>query len=71
MRDKVVLLDQVASDLGETITLTVTMKDQPEESPATVGVRGSVAHPVLYADIHHAAREQAHQMDIGKVGDAG
>ena len=60
------------ADLGEMITLTVTMKEPPEEKPeATEGVRRAAAHPLLQADIHHAAREQANQMEIGKVGDGG
>ena len=58
--DEAVLLDQVAGKLGETITLTVTVKDRAEDKPEKgIAVRGSAAHPVLHADLHHAAREQA------------
>ncbi len=72
VRNKVVLLDKITSDLGETITLIVAMKQPPEEKPeATAGVRGTAAHAVLHTDIHHAARKQANQMEIGKVGDRG
>ncbi len=58
--DEAVLLDQVACKLGEPISLIVTVKDwagdKPENGKAD---RGSVAHPVLQADLHHEARDQA------------
>ena len=67
--DEAVLLDQVACELGETITLAVTVKDRAEDSPEiAIGVRGSAARPVLHADVHHAAHVQATQMEVGKVG---
>ena len=31
-------------------------------------MRGSAAHSVLHAEVHHAAHEQAIQMEVGKVG---
>ena len=58
--DEAVLLDEVACELGETITLAVTVKGWSEEkSEKATGVRGSAAYPVLHADVHHAAEVQA------------
>src|ERR1700677_4729071 len=67
--DEAVLLDQVASELGETITLAITVKHRAEGKPQKAkGVRGYTARPVLHADVHHAAQEQAKQMEVGKGG---
>src|ERR1700722_4177821 len=67
--DETVLLDQVAFELGETITLAITVKHRAEGNPEkATGVRGYAARPVLHAEIHHAAQEQAKQMEVGKVG---
>ena len=53
-------LDQVAGELGESIPLAVTMKDRAEDAPEMgIAVRGSAAHPVLHAEVRHAAHEQA------------
>ena len=57
--DKAVLLDQIACELGETITFAVSVKHRAEDAPeAGQPVRGSAARPVLHADVHHAAHEQ-------------
>ncbi len=67
--DEAVLLDQVARELCETITLPVTVKHPTEDRPkSAIGMRGRSARPVLHADVHHAAHEQAIQMEVGKVG---
>jgi hypothetical protein len=53
-----VLIDQIACKLGETITLTVTVKDRADnKTEKDIAVRRSTAHSVLHADVHHAARE--------------
>ncbi len=58
--DEAVLLDQVACQLGEATTLTVTVKDRARDKPEKgKAERGSVADPVLHTDLHHAARDQA------------
>jgi hypothetical protein len=57
--DKALLVDEVACEPSEMITLVVTVKDRTEDGPETgTAVGGSAAHPVLDADVHHAAREQ-------------
>ena len=57
--DEAVFLDKIACELGETITLAVTVKDRAENMPEiATAVRGRAAHPVLHADVHHAAHEQ-------------
>ena len=66
-----VLLDQVAGKPAEAVAFAVTVKGRSKDRPeASIGVRGSAAHPVLYADVHHAAREQAKQLKVGKCGGA-
>ena len=68
VRHEAGLLDQVAGELGETITFAVTVKHRAEEHPeAGIGVCGRAAHPVSHADVHHAAQEQAIQMKVGMV----
>ncbi len=58
--DKAVLLDQVAGELGETVSIAVTVKHRAEDRPkSSIGMRGRAARPVLNADVHHAAHEQA------------
>src|ERR1700682_812426 len=58
--DKGVLLDKVAGEFGESIPLAVTVKDRAEDIPEKgIAVRGSAAHPVLQADVHYAAHDQA------------
>ncbi len=58
--DEAVFLDQVASELGETIPVTVTVKDWPEDGPEIgTAERGRATHPLLRADVHHTAYEQA------------
>src|SRR5882762_11514553 len=67
--NKAVLLDQITGELGETVTIAVTMKDRPEHSPPiAIGVRGSPTRPVLYGDVHHAANLQTPQMKVSEVG---
>ncbi len=67
--DKAVLLDKVTGELGESVGIAVTVKDQCEHSPPrAIGVRGGAAHPVLHADLHHATHLQAIQKEVGKVG---
>src|SRR5260370_773056 len=62
-------VEKVAGEFGETMTISVTTKDQSEHNPPiAIGVRGSVARPVLHADLHHAAQLQAIQTEVGKVG---
>ena len=66
-----VLLDQVAGKPAEAVAFAVTVKgrsnDKPEAS-ISISVRGSATHSVLYADVHHAVREQAKQLKVGKCG---
>src|SRR5271163_446436 len=67
--DEAVFLDQVACKLGETVTVTVPAKFRTEHRPEPAkGLRGGAAHPVLQADVHHPAWEQAKQIEIGMVG---
>src|ERR1700693_2110773 len=67
--DEAVLLDQVTCELDETITRAVTVKARAENRPEPViGLRDGAAHPVPQADVHHAAQQQAKQMQVGKVG---
>src|SRR4030081_364870 len=67
--DEPVLLDDVACELCETITLPITVKRRAEDRPKpAIGMRGSAARPVLHADVHHAAHEQAIEMEVSKVG---
>ena len=37
---------------------------EPEKATS---LRGIAARPVLQTDVHHAAQEQANQMEIGKI----
>src|SRR5580704_745055 len=54
-----VLLDQVECELGETETLSVTVKDRSEDGPEkSIGVCGSPVRPILQAEVHDAAYEQ-------------
>jgi hypothetical protein len=58
--DKAVLFDKITGEFDETVGITVTMKDRSEHgTPGTIRVRGSAICPVLHADLHLAAREQA------------
>jgi hypothetical protein len=67
--DEAVLLHQVISELGETITLAVTVKDRAEgKAEKATSKRGCAARAVPQADVHHAAQEQTKQMDVGNVG---
>src|SRR3984893_2613224 len=51
--EETVLLDQLASELGETKTLGVTPKDRSEAEPEIgAGVRGSAAHPVRQGAVY-------------------
>jgi hypothetical protein len=46
-----VLLDQVAGKPGQAVAFAVTVKVRSKDRPeASIGVGGSAAHPVLYAD---------------------
>src|SRR5271166_3303376 len=64
-----VFLDQVASELGETKTLGITLKGRSEgSSKVSTGMRGSAVRPVLHAEVHHAALLQAKQIAISNVG---
>ena len=54
------LVDEVAGELGESVTLAVTVKDRSEHDPVMPKrMRGSAAYSVQHADGHHAAHEQA------------
>src|SRR5260370_35377949 len=67
--DESVLLDQVTRELGETKTLSVTVKGRAEDKPEpAIGVRGRSPRPMLQADVHHAAQVQARQMNVGIAG---
>jgi len=67
-----VLLDQVAGKPGQAVAFAVTVKIRSKDRPeASIGVGRSAAHPVLYAEIHHAARQQAKQLKVRKCGGAG
>src|SRR5271165_3043151 len=69
--DETVLLDEIACEPGETITLAATVKDRSKDNPEKgTGVRGCAARPVLHADVRHAAQEQAIQMEVGERGGA-
>src|SRR5271156_4350130 len=64
-----VLLDQVAGNPGQAVAFAVTVKVRSKDRPeASIGVGGSAAHPVLYAEVYHATREQAKQLKVGKCG---
>ena len=64
--EKAVLLDKIASELGETIPLAVPVKDRPEKHPEVgTAVCRRAARPVVQADVHHAAQEQVIQIDVG------
>src|ERR1700691_1246754 len=70
--DEAMLLDQVASEHGGTITLMITVKHGTEGGPQkSKGVRGYGARPVLHAEVHHAAQEKAKQMEVRKGGGVG
>jgi hypothetical protein len=65
------LFHQVAGKSGQAVTFAVTVKVRSKDRPeASIGVGGSAAHPVLYADVHHAACQQAKQLKVGKCGGA-
>src|ERR1700728_824011 len=56
--DEAMLRDKVATELGETITLAITVQHRAEGKPQKAkGVRGYAARPMLYADVYHAAQE--------------
>ena len=58
--DKAVLLDKVAGEFDETEGIAVAVKDRSEHRPPiAIGVRGRAARPVLHANLHQAAPEQA------------
>jgi hypothetical protein len=60
--NEAVFLDEVAGEFGESIPLAVTMKDRADDVPELgIAVRGSAAHPVLHAEVRHAAHEQANK----------
>src|ERR1700733_10592716 len=70
--DEAVFLDQVAGELGESIPLTVTMKDRPKGAPELgIAVRGWPAHPVRHAEVRHAAHDQAPQTGVRMIGGGG
>src|SRR5271165_4233019 len=52
--EEAVFLNQVASELGETKTLRITLKGRSEgKSKVSAGMRGSAVRPVLHAEVHH------------------
>jgi len=64
--DEAVLFDKVTREFGETITIRVAVKDRTEEvSEIAKGKRGSAARAVLHAELHHAARLEATQTEVG------
>jgi hypothetical protein len=63
------LLDQVASESGETVTIPVTVKHRAEaKAEKDTGLCGITTRSMLQTDVHHAAQKQAKEMEIGKVG---
>src|SRR5260370_6063802 len=66
--EEAMLVDQIACELGETVTVVVTVKHWAKEDPeraTSVGERTACA--VLQADVHHAAQEQTQQMGVDKI----
>jgi hypothetical protein len=69
--DEVVLLDEVTSELCEPSPFVVAVKDRAEHEPEiTEAVRRGATRSMLDGDVHHAAPEQAPEMEVGELGGA-